>query len=265
MSSSSKRKTEPAHYMLKIENFSILTEAKSMKIESDVFEASGYKWRLELYPNGYGIEEKSGGKNISLYLVICGTESLSKGWELFVDVSFFVYSHKGHNYVTFQATDAYGNRIRFNESKKIWGFDKLISLESFKESTNGYLLNDACVFGVEVFAVPGFAQKDRCLSFIKPPTSMNTYTWRIDNFSDVKEVTIDSDVFKLGNVKWKLWLSPKGNGEGKDTHLSLYLEVFDHALFPDDWRVYANFKIRVMNQSCKENIEHVVLVLVAVA
>lgn len=37
-------KNEPAHYMLKIESFSLLSEAKTIKFESDVFEAAGYKW-----------------------------------------------------------------------------------------------------------------------------------------------------------------------------------------------------------------------------
>lgn len=37
-------KNEPDHYMLKIESFSLLSEAGTKKFESDIFEASGYKW-----------------------------------------------------------------------------------------------------------------------------------------------------------------------------------------------------------------------------
>ncbi|KAL8224659.1 hypothetical protein R6Q59_000244, partial [Mikania micrantha] len=40
----SRRKYEPSHYLLKIESFSILYEAKKCNIESDVFEASGHNW-----------------------------------------------------------------------------------------------------------------------------------------------------------------------------------------------------------------------------
>nr|XP_043630122.1 ubiquitin C-terminal hydrolase 13-like [Erigeron canadensis] len=229
MSSSSKRKTEPAHYLLKIESFSLLAEARSMKIESDVFEASGHKWRLELYPNGNG--EESGGNNISLYLVICDPESFPNGWEVCVDVSFFVYDHESHRYAIFQDINGDGNRTRFNESKKMWGFDKLISLESFKEVENGYLFNDACVFGVEVFAVSEYAQNDRCLSFVKPPAANNTYTWRIDNFSDVTEEIICSDVFKIGNVKWKLSLYPKGNNAYRAHALTFFKTTFASSLY----------------------------------
>nr|XP_043630121.1 uncharacterized protein LOC122601427 [Erigeron canadensis] len=207
MLSVSRRKYEPAHYMLKIENFSVLAEDEFMKFESDVFEASGHKW-------------------------LSDTESLPKGWEVYID----------------------GNRTKFNGSNKIWGFDKLKSLESFKESTNGYLLNDACVFGVEVFVVSGFAQKDRCLSFVKPPAAMNSYTWTIDKFSDLTEEKVYSSVFKIGNVKWKLCLFPKGKNNTSN-HSSLYIGVPDHDFFPDGWRVYAKFKFRVKNHSSGPNIE----------
>nr|XP_043630118.1 ubiquitin C-terminal hydrolase 12-like [Erigeron canadensis] len=199
MLSVSKRKNEPAHYMLKIESFSLLAEAKSIKIESDVFEASGHKWRLELYPNGNDL--KSGGDNISLYLVICDTESLRKGWEI----------------------------------------------STAMETGQG--------LAVEVFVVSELAQTDRCLSFIKPSAATSTYTWTIDNFSNVTEESIYSNVFRVGNVKWNLCLYPKGNNTGADTHLSIFLKVFDDALFPYVWRVYANFKLRVKNQSYKDDIE----------
>ncbi|KAJ9551960.1 hypothetical protein OSB04_016005 [Centaurea solstitialis] len=198
MSSISKRKNEPSHYMLKIESFSLLSEAATIKIESDVFYASGHKWKLDLYPNGN--REEKGGNHISLYVIICDTETLPKGWEVFVDVNFFIYDHIHHNYATFQDIEN-GNRTRFNEKKMKWGFHKLISLDSFKKTGNGYLENDSCVFGAEVFAVTEYAQKDRCLSITKPPPFINTHTWTIDNFSDVTETVMESKTFKVGKVE----------------------------------------------------------------
>ncbi|KAF5814147.1 putative ubiquitinyl hydrolase 1 [Helianthus annuus] len=247
----SKRKHEPAHYMLKIESFSILSEAKTSKIESDVFEANGYKWRLDLYPNGN--DEENGAGHISLYVVICDTETCSKGWEISVDVCFFVYDHIHHNYVTFQ--DVNGHRTRFHEKKMTWGFDKLIPLESFVESKNGYLLNDSCVFGVEVIAVPEFTQVDRCLLMTRPPAIMNTYTWTINKFSTVTEDVLYSEVFKVGKVKWKLKIYPKGYGLCIGTHLSFFLGVHDTASFPDGWKVYAKFKLRLKKHGLKSDIE----------
>ncbi|XP_076929226.1 uncharacterized protein LOC143593495 [Bidens hawaiensis] len=265
----SKRKHEPAHYMLKIESFSLLSEAKKSKIEFDVFEASGHKWRLDLYP---------------IYVSICDTESRSKGRKVCVDVCFFVYDHINRSYVTFQ--DGNGQRTRFHEKKKTWGFDKLISFESFMDSKNGYLLNDSCVFGAEVFAVPEFTQIDRCLIMTKPPATMNTYTWTINNFSDITEDVLYSDAFKVGKVKWytinlspffitldfrqscflisdafqfldsrKLSLYPKGNKSSEGTHLSVFLCVYDDALLPKGWKVYAKFKLRLKSQSAESDIE----------
>ncbi|KAL8195264.1 hypothetical protein R6Q57_025667 [Mikania cordata] len=86
--------------------------------------------RLYLHPNN--------GDQISLHVVICDTGSDSKGWEVCVDVSFFVYDHVQYNYVTFQDVNT-GHTTRFHMKKMTWGFDKLISLESFMESENGNL------------------------------------------------------------------------------------------------------------------------------
>lgn len=48
MSSLSGR-NEPAHYMLKIESFSLLSQEGTKNFESPVFEASGYKWSVFCY------------------------------------------------------------------------------------------------------------------------------------------------------------------------------------------------------------------------
>ncbi|GJY66883.1 putative ubiquitinyl hydrolase 1 [Tanacetum coccineum] len=227
-------KTEPAHYMLKIESFSLLSQAGTPKFESDIFEASGYKWRLELYPNGN--EEENGGGNISIYLTICDTQSLSKGWEVCVDY-------------------ADGKRGRFYEKQIKWGFSKLISLDSFCNAVNGCIYNDSCVFGVEVFSVPRYTETDRCLSMIKPSAVMSTHTWTIENFSARTEHELLSDDFKVGKVKWELALYPKGYGKGKDTHLSIYLCVHDSESLTTGWRIYAKFKIRVKHHCGGADIE----------
>ncbi|KAL8195261.1 hypothetical protein R6Q57_025664 [Mikania cordata] len=201
--------------------------------------------RLDLHPNNDG--------HVSLHVVICDTGSASKGWDVCVDVSFFVYDHIQNNYVTFQ--DVNGHRTRFNEKMTTWGFDKLISTESFMESKNGYLFNDSCVFGVEIFAVPQFTRLDRCLLMTKPLPTMNAFTWTINKFSDLTDEVVYSDIFKVGKVKWKLLLYPKGKNSGEGTHLSIYLGVHDVSSFPDGWKLYAKFNLRVRNQCSKSDKE----------
>ncbi|KAL4581051.1 hypothetical protein LXL04_017258 [Taraxacum kok-saghyz] len=243
----SRTKNQPAHYMLEIESFSILCEDPTIKIESDVFEASGYNWRLDLYPNRR--DEENGTNHISLYLIACEIitapiEKMSQE-QVHFDVKFFLYDHIGRNYVTFQDVD--GKRISFHKNQTKWGFDKLISVGKFRESSNGYLFDDSCVFGVEVLAVPKNKLKDRILSMINPPATMNTYSWIVDKFSAVTNTTsVDSEVFKIGKVKI---LSLYRGNYILSRDLVMYLKLHKPELLPDSWKVYAKFEVRVKNQS----------------
>ncbi|KAK9215013.1 hypothetical protein WN944_007016 [Citrus x changshan-huyou] len=42
-----------------------------------------------------------------------------------------------------------GKERRFNGLKHIWGFDKFIPLRAFNDASNGYLVEDTCVFEAE--------------------------------------------------------------------------------------------------------------------
>ncbi|KAI3515622.1 hypothetical protein L1887_14523 [Cichorium endivia] len=141
-----------------------------------------------------------------------------------------------------------GNRTTFHEKQMKWGFDKLISLQHFTESGRGYLFNDSCVFGVEISPFPKYALVDRCLSMIKPPPTMNTYSWTVDKFSALTDDMLTSEVFKVGKVKWTLTLYPRGCNSGEGTNVSIFLKVHEAALLPDGWRVYAKYELRVKNQ-----------------
>lgn len=46
--------------------------------------------------------------------------------------------------------DAMGKERRFNGVKLEWGFDQFIPLEAFNDASNGYLVDDTCVFVAEV-------------------------------------------------------------------------------------------------------------------
>ncbi|VVA39563.1 PREDICTED: MATH [Prunus dulcis] len=43
------------------------------------------------------------------------------------------------------------NERRFHGMKLDWGFDQFLSLKAFTDTSNGFLMEDACVFGAEVF------------------------------------------------------------------------------------------------------------------
>ncbi|GAV61155.1 MATH domain-containing protein, partial [Cephalotus follicularis] len=87
------RDAPPAHYVLKIESFSqlseILRKTNVKRYESGEFEVGGYKWKLLLFPCGN--EAEKGKAHISLYLAISNINSLPHGWEINATFTFFIY------------------------------------------------------------------------------------------------------------------------------------------------------------------------------
>ncbi|CAN0857691.1 Binding partner of ACD11 1 [Linum grandiflorum] len=71
------------------------------------------------------------------------------------------------------------------------------------------------------------------------------FTWRIPNFSKLKE-EIYSDAFVVGGHRWRILCFPKGNDVDS---LSLYLDFADWEIMPaDGWTKYADFNITLVNQ-----------------
>ncbi|KAM7488800.1 hypothetical protein LguiB_026284 [Lonicera macranthoides] len=97
------------------------------------------------------MKKRNVDKHISLYLAIRDTVSLPQGWEVNVRFKFSVYDHVRDKYLTIQEVD---DRIwHFHWRKTKWGFDKLLSVDLFNNTSNGYLFEDSCEFGTEVFVV----------------------------------------------------------------------------------------------------------------
>ncbi|KAE9447103.1 hypothetical protein C3L33_21004, partial [Rhododendron williamsianum] len=213
------RDIPPAHYCIKINSFSfILKNNKIDNYESAVFEVGGYKWKLSLYPNGN--KKRNVTDHISLYLGIADTEALPPGWEVNVSFKLFVFDHIRDRYLTIQAT--------------------------FNDATNGYLLDDCCLFGTEVIVLKN-SGKGECMSLFKDPAN-DSYTWKIENFSTIKDEYLYSPEFIIGDQKWKLLLYPNGNKTSKGKYMSLYLELSDYQNLPKQRKVYAEFKLRMKNQ-----------------
>ncbi|KAI5349108.1 hypothetical protein L3X38_001995 [Prunus dulcis] len=77
-------------------------------------------------------------------------------------------------------------------------FDQFIPLESFADASNGYLIDDTCVFGAEVFASEGrIIGKGECISMINNPV-MYKHVWKVDNFSKLDATFYDSEPFIAG-------------------------------------------------------------------
>lgn len=233
---------EGSHYTLKIESFSLFRNTTIDNHESRAFEAGGYKWKLSLYPNGN--KKRNVNDHISFYLAIAETESLPLGWEVNVDFKFYVFDHIRDRYSTIQ--DGEGGIGRFHQMKTEWGFDKFIPLETFNHASNGYLLEDCCVFGAEVFVMKHNG-KGECVMTMKNPLN-NTYTWKIDNDSKLDQEEVLSEAFIVGEQKWKLAIYPKGNGTAKDKSVSVFLKLADWETLLPGWKVYAEYELCIRDE-----------------
>ncbi|KAB2627279.1 hypothetical protein D8674_020897 [Pyrus ussuriensis x Pyrus communis] len=71
------------------------------------------------------------------------------------------------------------------------------------------------------------------------------FTWTIENVSKLITRKHYSEVFLVGDWKWRILVFPKGNNVKE---LSLYLEVADASDLPYMWTRYAQFSLTVVNQ-----------------
>ncbi|KAK2647015.1 hypothetical protein Ddye_022210 [Dipteronia dyeriana] len=227
----------PTHYKLKIQLFSLLEKNAVEKYESAEFEAGGYKWKLVLYPNGN--KGKNVKDHISIYLTLADTCSLPLGWEVYAVLRLFLLDQRK------DVQDAIEKENHFHELKLECGFDHFVSLKAFNDASNGYLVEDKCVFGTEVFVTKERGRvKAECLSLIKDTSSVK-YVWKIENFSKLHADNYFSEVFSAGGHKWKIELYPKGSTFAKGSHLALFLYSVD--LTPDS-KVYTDYTLRILDQ-----------------
>ncbi|EYU25597.1 hypothetical protein MIMGU_mgv1a018440mg, partial [Erythranthe guttata] len=113
-----------------------------------------------------------------------------------------------------------GRTLCFQATKSEWGISKFISRKVLSDPSNGYITDDSCVFGAEVFVVKRELVIERVLL-----TNVNTYynhALEISGFSQFPQRWV-SEEFDAGHQKWKILLYPKGNAEGTGSHVSIYL------------------------------------------
>eukprot|EP00257_Ricinus_communis_P025702 XP_025013116.1 protein RESTRICTED TEV MOVEMENT 3 isoform X2 [Ricinus communis] len=224
---------------------SICSALAMEKYESGSFEAGGYKWKLVLYPKGN--KSKNVMEHLSLYIAMADSSNLQLGWEVHVVFRLFLLDQIRDNYLILP--DSSGKECRFHGFRLEWGFDQLIPLATLKDTKNGYLVEDTCVFGAEVFVrKESCTGKGECLSMIKS-SSTSKNLWRFENFSKLDAECNDSKTFVAGDQRWKIQLYPKGKGLGSGTHLSLFLALADLTAITPGFKILADFTLRILDQS----------------
>ncbi|KAK2358456.1 TRAF family protein [Trifolium repens] len=239
----------PAYYIMKIQSFSLLTNNSIERYESGKFEAGGHKWKLVLYPNGN--KNRNVKDHISLYLALDESSSLHPGWEIYVNFRLFLFDHNNDNYLVVQ--DAAKKERRFHRMKVEWGFDQFISLKDFNLGSNGYLVDDICAFGAEVFVCrERNTSKGESLIMIKDALSYK-HTWEIKDFSKLDSECFDSKPFNAGNYTWKIKLYPKGKDNDLGKYLALYLTLANPTSLSPGSKIYAQTTLRIFDQKQGQN------------
>ncbi|KAG8363022.1 hypothetical protein BUALT_BualtUnG0012800 [Buddleja alternifolia] len=238
------REASPSHFLFRIESFSMLDKYGTERYESGEFVADDYKWKLIVYPKGH----KNGkGDYISVYLAVTNTTSLASNWEVNAVFSIFLFNQISCNYLVTK-----GITRRFLSMKSEWGFSKFISKKIFTDPSNGYIVDDNCVFGAEVFSVKSKLVVDR-LSMLKIITPY-TRDWKISQFSTLKH-RWTSENFFVADQEWNIVLYPKGNNQEEGRSVSIYL-----CYVGPNPKVMADFSICIKNQinseHCKTRTSH---------
>ncbi|KAL1561393.1 hypothetical protein AAHA92_04102 [Salvia divinorum] len=201
---------------MKIERFSSLSARLIGSYETRAFEAGGYTWKLIIYPDGYTGEDGYTDEdyNVSVTFSIADTSSLPVGWEVNAIFAFFIHNQVEDNYVCFRGTTS-----RFNAVIPRWGLSKLISKVALMDPSNGYVVDDNCVFGAEVLVIES-ERVSECLSLVKDAVAIK-HEWEIPDFS---KGVWRSEEFYVGKYKWEVKLYPKGNHSlPKNHYMSLFV------------------------------------------
>ena len=84
-----------------------------------------------------------------------------------------------------------------------WGFDRLMPLKTFIDPSNGYLVNDDCTFGVEIYICKenNARAKGESLQMMKDVVS-HKHSWKIESFSSLTKNPEESMPFLAGENEW---------------------------------------------------------------
>lgn len=90
--------------------------------------------------------------------------------------------------------------------KTKWGFAQFVSLETLRDPCSGYLVDDCCMFGAEVFVIKHTGKwESLALLDLLASTTMShnaIFTWVIQNFSKLNQSSCQSDEFCIGGKNW---------------------------------------------------------------
>uniref|UniRef100_A0ACD5TKS6 Uncharacterized protein n=1 Tax=Avena sativa TaxID=4498 RepID=A0ACD5TKS6_AVESA len=131
--------SEPQVYSWNIEDFSLLKDRST----SPVFELCGHKWFITINPCGEGKNEN----HLSLFLGLKVSDTILLNSATLVELSISIKDQETGK------DRKLSGRCQFSKNSPGWGWSKFISLEDFKDSSNGYLVKKKCCIEVQVAVI----------------------------------------------------------------------------------------------------------------
>ncbi|KAK9941670.1 hypothetical protein M0R45_007368 [Rubus argutus] len=234
------------------------------RYESTEFKAGGYKWKLVVFPNGnkkLGVDD-----HISLYLEMCGDKGIDPRHIVTINYKFFLLNRQRKNYLVVEHANKKAKKYCIHQTiiGGLAGFDRFIPLEDFSNASNGYLIDDTCEIGVEVYVSKMKREgAGQLRKFVNLKTVAYKHVWMVPNFSKLyagftqknksKTEFLCSKPFTAGDQKyciWRLMLYPKGLDSAKGSgYVSLFLQLFEpNTHLPTRSKVLAEVTIRILDQ-----------------
>ncbi|KAI6668057.1 hypothetical protein NL676_036598, partial [Syzygium grande] len=87
---------------------------------------------------------------------------------------------------------------RFHAMQSQWGIPRFMPLATFTDPSNGYLIDDTCVFGVEILIIKNSGLGE-CFTPIEGTSC--THEWNVSKFSTLADESYCSESFFAGDQK----------------------------------------------------------------
>ncbi|KAL9254441.1 MATH domain and coiled-coil domain-containing protein [Drosera capensis] len=233
----------PLHYTLKIESFSLIGALLKASgedcITSSEFSAGGCKWVLKIHWEELKDDKDNG--HISIFLKLM--DKLQPGEIVTAMFRFYVQNRIQGNYLVVE--DVIGRQFSIDKSE--WGISRVLTISEVLDTSNGYILDDCCVVGVEVFPAKR-EHKSGTLPVLRR-NSPCRYTWKVANFSGLPDARLTSPVFTTDGISWSLGIYPKGdNSQVKGENLSIFFRLEDRSVFACGNRIFIKYKLSIKDQ-----------------
>ncbi|WOL06822.1 putative inactive serine/threonine-protein kinase fnkC isoform X1 [Canna indica] len=220
-----------------IDGFSILHNQSFIMSYSGNFKACGFTWRLQLDPNTTA--EENLNRYVSLRLILVDNDT-SPNSVVKANYKLVIYDQLLGKHVEKEGEQWFHERFPYRLYCKV-------SWLEFNNPNHGLLVNDCCIFGVQVHdacvlkLVPDGVLE---LWTIKKDTSSTVYNWEFKDFL-TPYVNVVSYIFDAGNYKWYIVVRPN-----VANFLGVSLVLDKPSALPPKTGILVDFSLTTLGQKC---------------